>query len=190
MVQNVAKTLLQSALIWTLLLWLGPSLIRYLEAELGVSSFDMQGQTVLGWSLFALASSLGLWSGLTLAILGDGTPLPMDTASKLVVRVPFKWVRNPMAVAGLSQGVSVGGNPWFVGSAAICNCRGTDLAYRNPTPGRAEPPPAFRIRIRSLSTGRTVVDPEILRRSYRTINIHQLHARSLKAIDHDAGETS
>jgi protein-S-isoprenylcysteine O-methyltransferase Ste14 len=105
---NVAKTLLQSAAIWALLLWLGPSLICHLEGELGIRSFHFQTQIAVGWILFGVASSLGLWSGLTLAVLGVGTPLPMDTASSLVIRGPFRWVRNPMAVAGLSQGAAVG----------------------------------------------------------------------------------
>ena len=32
----------------------------------------------------------------------------MDTARKLVIRGPFRYVRNPMAVAGIGQGIAVG----------------------------------------------------------------------------------
>jgi len=40
--------------------------------------------------------------------LGKGTPLPLDCPNQLVIKGPYKFVRNPMAVAGIGQGVSVG----------------------------------------------------------------------------------
>jgi protein-S-isoprenylcysteine O-methyltransferase Ste14 len=43
-----------------------------------------------------------------MSVAGSGTPLPLDTARKLVVSGPYRYVRNPMAVAGLAQGACVG----------------------------------------------------------------------------------
>ena len=42
-----------------------------------------------------------------MVVQGRGTPLPLDTARELVVGGPYRWVRNPMAVAGVGQGVAV-----------------------------------------------------------------------------------
>ena len=38
---------------------------------------------------------------------GKGTPLPLDQTNKLVVKGPYRYVRNPMAIAGLGQGIAV-----------------------------------------------------------------------------------
>ena len=42
-----------------------------------------------------------------MAYYGQGTPLPLDTARKMVIKGPYAYVRNPMAIAGLSQGIGV-----------------------------------------------------------------------------------
>jgi protein-S-isoprenylcysteine O-methyltransferase Ste14 len=66
---------------------------------------------VAGWGgglLFLLGGTLGLTSGMVMAAQGRGTPLPADCARELVVIGPYRYIRNPMAVAGLAQGVGVG----------------------------------------------------------------------------------
>ena len=55
-----------------------------------------------------LASALGLWACVTMALRGNGTPLPAETARELVITGPYRSVRNPMALAGLLQTVGVG----------------------------------------------------------------------------------
>ena len=47
---------------------------------------------------------------------GDGTPLPLDSPRRLVVSGPYSYVRNPMAIAGLGQGITVG---LWMGSAFV-----------------------------------------------------------------------
>ena len=42
-----------------------------------------------------------------MVLLGSGTPLPMREAKHLVVQGPYRWVRNPMAIAGIGQGLAV-----------------------------------------------------------------------------------
>lgn len=105
-VWNLTKTLMQTAVFWTTLLWLVPSEIVRFESELAAPRFVPR--PLLGWSTFAMAGILGLWSAWTMATRGRGTPLPMDTASRLVTSGPYQAVRNPMAVAGLAQGLGVG----------------------------------------------------------------------------------
>ena len=51
-----------------------------------------------------------------MATVGEGTPLPTATAPKLVVSGPYRFVRNPMALAGILQGVAVG---WWLGSYVV-----------------------------------------------------------------------
>ena len=57
--------------------------------------------------LFLAFSALNLRSGGVLSTLGRGTPLPLDCPRELVISGPYAYVRNPMAVAGLGQGLSV-----------------------------------------------------------------------------------
>ena len=114
---NLAKTLAQTVAFWGVFLFVLPSAIRLVEAALGVPSFGFPEQRAIGVALFALFSALGLWSGVTMSWLGRGTPLPLDAPRELVRRGPYTYVRNPMAVAGLGQGLAVAlvlGSPLIV----------------------------------------------------------------------------
>lgn len=102
------KIALQTLVFWTLFLFVIPAGLTWLESVLGWPAFRFHGQRVLGVILFVLGGSLGLTSGATMGIYGRGTPLPFDTAPRLVVAGPYRFVRNPMAVAGLTQGAAVG----------------------------------------------------------------------------------
>ncbi|MEO1994557.1 MAG: isoprenylcysteine carboxylmethyltransferase family protein, partial [Planctomycetaceae bacterium] len=57
--------------------------------------------------LFVPASVLGVCSAWVMSFSGRGTPFPTDTARRLVVVGPYRFVRNPMAIAGLSQALVV-----------------------------------------------------------------------------------
>ena len=112
--QNLTKTLLQTTVFWTVLLLIVPSWIVRLTVGLPGARFTAMPAT--GAVLFACFGVLGLTCGYTLASRGEGTPLPLDAPRRLVVAGPYAWVRNPMAIAGLGQGVAVG--VWF-GSAWV-----------------------------------------------------------------------
>jgi len=43
-----------------------------------------------------------------MAIVGEGTPLPVDTARKLLVTGPYGYVRNPLVIATTGQSVAIG----------------------------------------------------------------------------------
>jgi protein-S-isoprenylcysteine O-methyltransferase Ste14 len=51
-----------------------------------------------------------------MAVRGGGTPMPTDCPRELVLVGPYRHIRNPMAVAGLTQGVAVG---LMLGSPAV-----------------------------------------------------------------------
>ena len=104
---HVAWTLAQSAVLWALALGAGPWLIVLAERALGVGPVVGPGQRAVAGAPFVVASGLNLASGVAMARHGDGTPLPTRCARRLVVRGPYRWLRNPMAVFGLSQGAAV-----------------------------------------------------------------------------------
>ena len=79
-----------------------------------LNKFDPQFATgfaakeYIGAVLFLLASAINVWAGYTMSQLGKGTPLPLDCPNQLVVQGPYRYVRNPMAIGGISQGIAVG----------------------------------------------------------------------------------
>lgn len=105
---NLTKTLAQTAVFWGTLLWLVPLGLLGATQPFGQFSVGLPLPPAIGWALLAAASLGGLWSGATMAIRGAGTPLPLDTARELVVAGPYRFVRNPMAVFGIGQGIGVG----------------------------------------------------------------------------------
>ena len=65
-------------------------------AELGLPG-------IAGLGLGALGAAIALWCILTFAFVGKGTPAPFDPPRQLVVRGPYRFVRNPMYLgAGLA----------------------------------------------------------------------------------------
>lgn len=102
---NTCKTLVQIVCIWTITLGIVPLVILgAFEADL----YPLFGtQTILGAALFLCFSALGLTSACFMVREGDGTPLPLDQTNRLVVSGPYRFVRNPMAIAGIGQGVAI-----------------------------------------------------------------------------------
>jgi protein-S-isoprenylcysteine O-methyltransferase Ste14 len=69
-----------------------------------------------GVVLVVLGGALALWSILTLALVGKGTPAPFDPPRKLVAAGPYRWIRNPMYVGA---GAALSGAALFYQSAAL-----------------------------------------------------------------------
>ena len=120
---NVCKTLVQTIGFWSFFLWLLPWGIVGIEGRV-VSGLPPPPawMTFGGAALFLLAGSLSLSSGVIMALRGCGTPMPNDCPRELVVAGPYRYVRNPMAVGGITQGVAVGlmrGSPSVVVYAVL-----------------------------------------------------------------------
>ncbi|MCK6472487.1 MAG: isoprenylcysteine carboxylmethyltransferase family protein [Planctomycetes bacterium] len=106
--RHVLATLAQIAVFWSFFLFVVPACVAYVERGVGwPPGFAFPGQRVVGVAAFALLSALGLASGMTMAGFGQGTPLPFDAPNRLVIAGPYAYLRNPMVVAGLGQGLSV-----------------------------------------------------------------------------------
>ena len=108
----LGRTLLQVVIFWFFFLAVVPAAIAVAARALEFPGFG--GSVAAGWILFALGSMLGLWSAWTMASIGRGTPLPLDPPHRLVVAGPYAFVRNPMAIAGLMQGlaIAIGAGSW------------------------------------------------------------------------------
>ncbi|MFF2051831.1 methyltransferase family protein [Leifsonia sp. NPDC058194] len=105
---HVVATFAQIAAFWGFFLAALPAVIAFLEERWGFHMSFPPGAVVTGLVVLALASALGIWSGAIMSALGDGTPLPAAMPNLLVVAGPYRWVRNPMALAGIVQAVAVG----------------------------------------------------------------------------------
>ena len=115
---NCAKMLLQTSVMWGVFLVALPMLLDQIESStpLVEHRFGSNPLAIAAVALFVLAGSVAIFSGLWLSIRGEGTPLPTDTARKLVTDGPYAFVRNPLAVTGVLQGIAVG---IFLGSPLV-----------------------------------------------------------------------
>jgi protein-S-isoprenylcysteine O-methyltransferase Ste14 len=93
---------------------------------------------VAGLIVTALGTAIALWCIANFAIVGRGTPAPFDPPRRLVVRGPYRYVRNPMY---LGSGLAVAGAALFYQTAALLAYAGLFLvlmhllvvAYEEPT---------------------------------------------------------
>jgi protein-S-isoprenylcysteine O-methyltransferase Ste14 len=102
---NASKTLIQSLCIWILALVVVPFVL--LESFHGFVTPRPSGALWFSVALFVGFSLLGLTSSYFMVRDGRGTPLPLDQTNALVVSGPYRFVRNPMAIAGIGQGLAI-----------------------------------------------------------------------------------
>lgn len=105
---HVVSTFRQIAVFWGFFLVVIPLIARFLEQRWAIALPVPALLGPVGWAVLVLASALGIWSAIVMSTLGNGTPLPSAMATSLVIAGPYRWVRNPMAVAGIVQGAAVG----------------------------------------------------------------------------------
>jgi len=80
----------------------------------GVSTIPSFGaQQVAGMIVALLGAALAIWCVLAFAVIGRGTPAPFDPPRRLVVRGPYRRVRNPMYIGAA---IALSGAALFYGS--------------------------------------------------------------------------
>lgn len=102
---NVAKTIIQIVCIWILALVIIPYII--LDSFQALVMPKLNASFYVGFIVFTCCGLLGLTSAFFMVRDGSGTPLPLDQTNQLVVTGPYHYVRNPMAIAGIGQGVGI-----------------------------------------------------------------------------------
>lgn len=118
---HVAATSAQIAVFWGFFLLVVPTFVRALERRWQVDVPFPAIAVPFGTILLVVASGLGIWAAVVMSVGGDGTPLPAATANRLVIAGPYRVIRNPMAVSGITQGVAVGliMSSWLVVAYAV-----------------------------------------------------------------------
>lgn len=110
--RHVLGTVLQITVFWGLFLGVLPLVIAAVEHRWRLHPTLPDGvvttAVVTGAVALVAASALGIASAAAMSTQGAGTPLPSAMPNRLVIAGPYRSVRNPMALAGIAQGVAVG----------------------------------------------------------------------------------
>ncbi|MFE1082903.1 methyltransferase family protein [Brevibacterium sediminis] len=102
------RTTIQIVVFWGVFLIIIPVIINAFEDRWNLAYKFPILLVVVGFALLAISSVIGVWSARAIANFGSGTPLPSQMAHHLVARGPYAFVRNPMAIAGVVQGMAMG----------------------------------------------------------------------------------
>ena len=116
--RNLVKTAVQIVIVWGFALGVLPALIARSEPR------RWRRRPLVGSLLLGAGSGVGLWAAWVMATVGEGTPVPFDSARRLVVRGPYRHVRNPMALSACVQLLGVAllrGSP---GTVALAGASG------------------------------------------------------------------
>jgi protein-S-isoprenylcysteine O-methyltransferase Ste14 len=118
-------------------------LLIYLPARLLASAGivrppEIAAPQIAGMIVGSIGAALALWCIFTFATIGKGTPAPFDPPRKLVIRGPYRFVRNPMYVGAI---LALAGAALFYKSAPLLAyaaaflvvCHIFVLAYEEPT---------------------------------------------------------
>lgn len=111
---TLVRALVYASLFVSLVLvWLPDRLLRWTEISRPSATGAM---LVSGVAVGTLGALLALSCILTFAFVGHGTPAPFDPPRRLVVRGPYRLVRNPMY---LGAGLALTGAALVYRSAAL-----------------------------------------------------------------------
>lgn len=118
-------------------------LLVFLPARLmswsGLAATPAVGLLQIAGMLFAVAGgALALWCIFTFVFVGKGTPAPFDPPRRLVIRGPYKFLRNPMyvgAVLVLAGAALSYKSVWLIGYAVVFGLvmHGFVIMYEEPT---------------------------------------------------------
>jgi protein-S-isoprenylcysteine O-methyltransferase Ste14 len=93
------KTLLWSIFVPGTLTTLVPYLL--LSSRLELVTVELASFRFIGLIPIVLGALLYLWCAWDFTFKGKGTPAPFDPPKEMVVKGPYRYVRNPMYVAAL-----------------------------------------------------------------------------------------
>jgi len=129
---HLTTTFVQLVIFWGFFLALLPFVIKAFEQRWEVGLPLPPFAVGAGIVLLVPASALGIASAVAMSTRGEGTPLPSATANRLVIAGPYRWIRNPMAVAGVVQGAAVGLvlQSWLVVAYAVAGSLFWNCAIR------------------------------------------------------------
>ena len=118
--RSILATAVQLIVFWGLFLGVFPLVIAWFERRWDVAFAIPLAARIAGIAVLVLASALG--SGRPRRWHRSETALPCHRVPRLVIAGPYCFVRNPMAVAGIVQGVAVGliHGSWLVVVWALC----------------------------------------------------------------------
>jgi len=71
---------------------------------------------VAGMIMVTIGTVIALWCVFTFVFIGKGTPAPFDPPRKLVIRGPYRFVRNPMYI---DAGMTLAGAALYYESLSI-----------------------------------------------------------------------
>ena len=71
---------------------------------------------VAGMIIVTIGTAIAFWCVLALVFIGKGTPAPFDPPRKLVIRGPYRFVRNPMYIGA---GMTIAGVALYYESLSI-----------------------------------------------------------------------
>jgi protein-S-isoprenylcysteine O-methyltransferase Ste14 len=118
-------------------------LLIYLPARVLASAgivrpLAMGAPQIAGIIVGSIGAAVALWCIFTFATIGKGTPAPFDPPRRLVIRGPYRFVRNPMYIGA---GLALAGTASFYKSppllayaaAFLAVCHLFVLGYEEPT---------------------------------------------------------
>ena len=136
MIFLLTRAVVYSTLFVSLMLIFLPA--RVLSASGIVPPAAIGAWQVAGVLVGLAGAALALWCILTFVFLGRGTPAPFDPPRRLVIRGPYRLVRNPMYIGAA---IAVSGAALFYQSFALLGYAGAFLltmhvlviGYEEPT---------------------------------------------------------
>ena len=103
---NIVKTVLFLFVFWAVFLFVIPLSLSVVEVQLGIQRFPPM--PIVAGALMLASTALAVWSAMTLAIEGNGTPSAFDPPRTLVTTAPYAYLRHPFAAAATAQIVALG----------------------------------------------------------------------------------
>jgi protein-S-isoprenylcysteine O-methyltransferase Ste14 len=136
MIFALARTIVYAALFIGFLLVFLPG--RLLAASGVTPPSELGGVQWAGMLVTALGGVLALWCVFTISVIGKGTPAAFDPPRRLVIRGPYRYLRNPMYLGAF---IALAGAALYYRSWALAAYAGAFLiathvfvvAYEEPT---------------------------------------------------------